>query len=101
MAFIAVLITVVSCEKPTKTPVSQPSVIKVSPAEPAEVPEGGGTLTLNLASKKDWKVQDVPSWISVSPDSDAGAYTPQSISVTVLPNQGDAREAILKFVTEK
>lgn len=100
MAFIAVLITVVSCEKPTKTPVSQPSVIKVSPAEPAEVPEGGGTLTLNLASKKDWKVQDVPSWISVSPDSDAGAYTPQSISVTVLPNQGDAREAILKFVTE-
>lgn len=100
MAFIAVLATMASCDKPTKTPVSQPSVIKVSPAEPAEVPEGGGTLTLNLASRKDWEVQDVPSWISVSPDSDAGAYTPQSISVTVLPNQGDAREAILKFVTE-
>ena len=73
MAFIAVLVAIVSCDKPTNTPSTvQPSAIKVTPAEPAMVPEQGGSLTLNLASREDWEAQDVPSWISVSPASGAG-----------------------------
>lgn len=101
MAFIAVLVTIVSCDKPTNTPSTvQPSAIKVTPAEPAMVPEQGGSLTLNLASREDWEAQDVPSWISVSPASGAGAYTPQVLTVSVAPNTGEAREAVLKFVNE-
>ena len=101
MAFIAVLVTMVSCDKPTKNPSTvQPSAIKVTPAEPAMVPEQGGSLILNLASREDWEAQDVPSWISVSPASGAGAYTPQVLTVSVAPNTGEAREAVLKFVNE-
>ena len=101
MAFIAVLVTMVSCDKPTKNPSTvQPSAIKVTPAEPAMVPEQGGSLTLNLASREDWEAQDVPSWISVSPASGAGAYTPQVLTVTVAANTGEAREGVLKFVNE-
>jgi DNA/RNA endonuclease G (NUC1) len=101
MAFIAVLVTMVSCEKPTKNPSTvQPSAIKVTPAEPAMVSEQGGSLTLNLASREDWEAQDVPSWISVSPASGAGAYTPQVLTVTVAANTGEAREGVLKFVNE-
>ena len=101
MAFIAVLVTMVSCDKPTKNPSTvQPSAIKVTPAEPAMVPEQGGSLILNLASREDWEAQDVPSWISVSPASGAGAYTPQVLTVTVAANTGEAREGVLKFVNE-
>lgn len=101
MAFIAVLVTMVSCDKPTKNPSTvQPSAIKVTPAEPAMVSEQGGSLTLNLASREDWEAQDVPSWISVSPASGAGAYTPQALTVTVAANTGEAREGVLKFVNE-
>lgn len=101
MAFIAVLVTMVSCDKPTKNPSTvQPSAIKVTPAEPAMVSEQGGSLTLNLASREDWEAQDVPSWISVSPASGAGAYTPQVLTVTVAANTGEAREGVLKFVNE-
>lgn len=99
MAFIAVLVTVVSCEKPANpTGTQQPFTIKVTPAQPAPVLEQGGTIILTLASRTDWEAQEVPSWITVSPASGAGAYTPQVVTLTVAPNNGEARETVLKFV---
>ena len=99
MALSAVLVAVVSCDKPAQpTGTQQPFSIKVTPAEPAPVLEQGGTIILTLASRSDWEAQEVPSWIAVSPASGAGAYTPQVVTLTVAPNNGEAREAVLKFV---
>ena len=68
---LAFMIASVSCgkdkgpddSKPTKTP-----ELKVTPAEPAAVSYDGGTISLTVFANMDWKVQDVPSWITVSPD---------------------------------
>lgn len=101
MAFIAVLVTVVSCEKsvtrPGGKPVETTAEIKVLPAAPGEVAAAGGNVTLTVTANTGWAVQNVPSWITVSPASGAGSYTGETVTVTVAANTSGAREATLTF----
>ena len=48
----------------------------------------------------DWKVQDVPSWITVSPESGMGSNYKQPVTVTVEKNNGGMREATLVFAID-
>ena len=100
---LAFMIASVSCgkdkgpddNKPTKTP-----ELKVTPAEPAAVSYDGGTISLTVFANMDWKVQDVPSWITVSPESGMGSNYKQPVTVTVEKNNGGMREATLVFAID-
>lgn len=100
---LAFMIASVSCgkdkgpddNKPTKTP-----ELKVTPAEPAAVSYDGGTVSLTVFANMDWKVQDVPSWITVSPESGMGSNYKQPVTVTVEKNNGGMREATLVFAID-
>lgn len=100
---LAFMIVSVSCgkdkgpddNKPTKTP-----ELKVTPSEPAAVSYDGGTVSLTVFANMDWKVQDVPSWITVSPESGMGSNYKQPVTVTVEKNNGGMREATLVFAID-
>ena len=100
---LAFMIVSVSCgkdkgpddNKPTKTP-----ELKVTPAEPAAISYDGGTVSLTVFANMDWKVQDVPSWITVSPESGMGSNYKQPVTVTVEKNNGGMREATLVFAID-
>ena len=99
---LAFMIVSVSCGKekqpdnvPTKTP-----ELKVTPAEPAAVTYEGGTVNLSVFANMDWKVQDVPSWMTVSPESGVGSNYKQPVAVTVEKNNGGMREATLVFAVD-
>ena len=104
MAFVAVLVTVVSCEKsaskPGGKPVETTPEIKVAPAAPGEVAAAGGTVTLTLTANMAWAVQEVPAWLTVDPASGAASYSSQTVTVTVNENTGGAREATLVFAVD-
>ena len=99
---LAFVIVSVSCGKdkgpddvPTKTP-----ELKVTPTDPAAVSYGGGTVSLSVFANMDWKVQDVPSWMTVSPESGLGSNYKQPVTVTVAKNNGGMREATLVFAVD-
>lgn len=100
MASLAVLMTLVACEKERKPggkPLEITPEIKVTPAEPGVVAASGGTVTLTLTSNKDWAVAEVPEWMTVSPESGEASYSSQTVTVTVEKNEAGVREAILTF----
>lgn len=103
-AFIAVLVAIVSCEKttnkPTGKPVEKSPEIKVTPAEPAQLSAAGGTVTLTLTANQDWTVENVPAWMTVSPESGVASSSGQSVTVTVSQNPAGVREAKLKFAID-
>ena len=69
--------------------------IKVSvPGLDFEAASSSSTVTVNAT--RDWKVSTEADWISVSPDS-GKANEEQTVTVTVLGNEGFNREAKLKF----
>lgn len=100
--FLAFISVSVSCGKdkgPDDTPTKTPE-LKVTPAEPAAVTYDGGTISLSVFANMDWKVQDVPSWITVSPESGMGSNYKQPVTVTVEKNNGGMREATLVFAID-
>lgn len=100
-AFIAVLMVIMSCEKqalkPTGKPLENTSAIEVTPAEPSQFSSAGGTTILTLTSDKNWDVENVPEWITVSPESGESSSS-QQVTITVAANPAGVRGAILKFV---
>lgn len=91
----------VSCDQPDDDPVVEKEAsIKVVPSEPTPFSASGGELTLNLTANVDWMVTDVPQWLTVTPDSGAGSNYKQPLVITVAPNEGGLREAVLKFVAK-
>lgn len=100
--FLAFISVSVSCGKdkgPDDTPTKTPE-LKVTPAEPAAVTYDGGTISLSVFANMDWKVQDVPSWMTVSPESGLGSNYKQPVTVTVEKNNGGMREATLVFAID-
>ena len=99
-AILALMIVSVSCEKERKPggkPIEVTPEIKVTPAAPGLISADGGEVTLTLTSNKDWMVQDVPSWLTVSPESGAGSFSAQTVIVTAQKNNGGVRDVTLKF----
>lgn len=103
VALAAIFVLSVSCEKDRKPggkPIDVTPEIRVTPAEPGLVAAEGGTVTLTLTSNKDWVVQEVPSWLTVSPESGVGAFSSQTVTVSVQKNNAGVREAVLKFAVD-
>ena len=97
-ALLAMMILAVSCgkEKPDVKPVEKTPEIKVTPSE-ASISAAGGSATLSLFANMDWNVKDVPSWLTVSPESGEGSNYKQTITLSAEANSGGMKEAILTF----
>ena len=97
-ALLAMMILAVSCgkEKPDVKPVEKTPEIKVTPSE-ASISAAGGSATLSLFANMDWNVKDVPSWLTVSPESGEGSNYKQTITLSAEANSGGMKEATLTF----
>ena len=97
-ALLAMMILAVSCgkEKPDVKPVEKTPEIKVTPSE-ASIYAAGGSTTLSLFANMDWNVKDVPSWLTVSPESGEGSNYKQTITLSAEANSGGMKEATLTF----
>ena len=97
-ALLAMMILAVSCgkEKPDVKPVEKTPEMKVTPSE-ASISAAGGSATLSLFANMDWNVKDVPSWLTVSPESGEGSNYKQTITLSAEANSGGMKEATLTF----
>ena len=57
----------------------------------------GGDQDLTITATRDWKVENDADWVVVSPSSGAASADPQTVTVSVLPNEGLDRTADLVF----
>ncbi len=57
----------------------------------------GGDQELTVTSSRDWKVENDADWVVVSPNSGSASANPQTVTVSVLENEGLDRTADLVF----
>ena len=57
----------------------------------------GDDQTFTLEASRDWEVQNVPEWVRVSPEEGLASSKPQTVTVSVLKNDGYDRNVDLKF----
>lgn len=65
-----------------------------------ELEQTAGSETITLTANRDWVVNvpsSVSSWLSVSPASGSASEDPQTITITVVENEGTYRDAELEF----
>ena len=58
----------------------------------------GGETKLLLETSRDWKIDEIPAWALVDPESGTASDGPVSISITVPENLGYDRTAELLFI---
>ena len=58
----------------------------------------GGEAKILLETSRDWKIDEIPSWALVDPESGSASDGPVSISVTIPENVGYDRIAELLFI---
>ena len=62
------------------------------------LPKEESTATIALVATRDWIVSgELPEWLTLSATSGEASKKPQSITVTVLENKGNDREATIGF----
>ena len=62
------------------------------------LPKEESTATISLVATRDWMVSgDLPDWLTLSAISGEASKKPQTITVTVLENKGNDREATIGF----
>ena len=59
--------------------------------------EDGGDQAITLKATRDWSVGEVPEWVAVSPEDGLASGDSQTVTVTVLKNDGYDRSADIKF----
>ena len=57
----------------------------------------GGDQDLTVTATRDWKVDNDADWVVVSPNSGSASANPQTVTVSVLENEGLDRTADLVF----
>lgn len=103
IAILAMSVIAVSCDqskqdKNVTTP--KPAKVEISPSTPEQISANGGSIKINLTANRDWRVSDIPEWLTVSPDSGTGSLYKQEVVITAEENKGGVREAVLKFSAE-
>lgn len=94
MAVIAGAFAFTSCEEEIDLGVAKLSI------DPLELTFGteGASKSVTMVATRDWHISgELPDWIAVSPSSGKADVNEQTISVTVLENKGNDREAKINF----
>ena len=94
MAVIASAFAFTACEDEIDLGIAK---LSVDPLELTFGPEGA-SKTVTMVATRDWQISgDLPDWIAVSPSSGKADTKEQTITVTVLENKGNDREAKINF----
>ena len=99
---MAALAMLLSCDnyKPDseEPPVDLEPKISVSPTAPdAIAAAAGAAVNVSLMANMDWKVSNVPDWLTVSPESGTASEYWQTIKIVAEENIADQRVATLTF----
>ena len=100
MAVIASAFAFTACEEDIDLGFAK---LSLDPLELSFGPEES-SATISIIATRDWKVTtELPDWISLSATSGEADIKPQTITVTVLENKGNDREATIHLLanTEK
>lgn len=98
---VSILSGFVSCQdQPEDVIVEKDPEIKVIPANPEIFNASGGEISLSLFANTDWTVNELPYWISVTPDSGLKSNYTQTVVLSVEENSGGEREAVLTFTAK-
>ena len=83
----AALLAACTAENPVASPDlavnANPSILGVG--------KDGGSVTVQVTAKADWKVSSDSTWVSITPSS--GSAGSSTITITALANDGDERQA--------
>lgn len=93
----AALFSLTACQE--KDPDIGPASLTLSTTN-IEIPEAGGSETIQITSTIDWAVKDYSeysSWISISPDNGKASKDPQTVTIKVTANTGANRTAAIVF----
>ncbi len=91
----AALMSFVSCDEPGVN-LGAPKIV-VDP-EVMTFEAAGGEQTASVTATRDWIVEDYQAdWVVVTPEGGEAAADAQTVSVSVLPNEGMDREVSIKF----
>lgn len=94
-ASLAILATLVGCNKDKEEPSVTPS-LSLDKTE-VELGKEGGSATITLTTNRDWTATPSAEWIAVEPESGSASDDAQSVTITVLPNTGNNRTASVSF----
>lgn len=94
-ASLAILATLVGCNKDKEEPSVAPS-LSLDKTE-VELGKEGGSATITLTTNRDWTATPSAEWIAVEPESGSASDDAQSVTITVLPNTGNNRTASVSF----
>lgn len=83
---LAAIAMLAGCQKENDNLGGMPTIV-ISETEMAFGVESG-EKTLTVKANRDWKVEYEADWIEVSPKSGKASATPQTVTVTVLANDG-------------
>ncbi len=90
----AALMTLVSCQE-EKVDLGAPKI--TLDKEEMTFEATGGEQTLEVTATREWIADKEAEWVVVSPESGEASADPQTVTVTVLPNEGMDREAEVTF----
>lgn len=95
MAFLAGALALVACKK-EQNPNDLPPSITVTPAS-VEFDQSEGSKKLEVKATRDWTISGIPEWIAVTPASGQAGLNASEVTISVLANTGNDREAKLSF----
>lgn len=98
LAIGALLLTALGCEQ---QPAWQSPFIALSrqvSSDTLHFDALGGEAKFLLESSRDWKIDEIPSWVLIDPENGKAATEPVSITVTIPENVGYDRTAELLFI---
>ena len=95
-AALAAVFSFASCEEMGKDQDLGTPAITISASE-MTFATAGETKTLTLVASRDWKVENVPAWLTVTPAQGKASVDEQTITLTAAANTAYSVEAKLTF----
>lgn len=95
IAAVAALAMLSSCEE-KEEPLGAAS-ISLDPVEVSLTSEAGAHATVDLTATRQWTVNNVPDWLTVTPNTGEGSNKKQTVTLTAKSNPDIDRDANITF----
>ena len=74
-----------------------PASVSLDPVEVSLTSETGAHATVNLTATRQWTVNNIPDWLTVTPNTGEGSNKAQTVTITAKSNPDIDREANITF----
>ena len=98
LAMVALLFSAIGCETQSVWRSPFISLSRQVSSDTLHFDAIGGEARILLETSRDWKIDEIPSWALVDPESGVASEGPVSITVTIPENVGYDRFAELLFI---